>query len=164
MQQLDHRVIMGRRRFSCLSPTLVRMEFAPDGVFAERRSLVAYAPQQPLPFQHIDDGEALLLQTGALSIISREPEKAFFPANLEVRWQHDGLLQYWRPGDRDYRDLGGTVRSLDRFGNLTAIQGTHTADMESPDTKALTWLAWRAVRGRSALLRAKPRAAPRAER
>ena len=59
-----------------------------------------------------------------------------------MRWVHDGLLQYWRPGDRDYRNLGGTVRSLDRFGNLMTIQGVHPADMESPDNKAQTWLAW----------------------
>ncbi len=66
----------------------------------------------------------------------------FFPANIEVRWLHDGLLQYWRPGDRDYRNLGGTVRSLDRFGSILTIKGVHPADMESPDAKALTWLAW----------------------
>jgi len=136
-------VISGCRRFTCLSPTLVRMEYAPDGVFEERRSLVAYAPQQPRPFQHIREHEGTLtLETEALTLISQEQDTAFFPANIEVRWIHDGLLQFWRPGDRDYGNLGGTVRSLDRYGNLLTIEGVHPADMESPDAYALSWLAW----------------------
>lgn len=136
-------IIIGNRRFTCLSPTLVRMEFAPDGVFEKRRSLVAHAKREPIAFIKIQKGKNdILLETGKMTVITRENDKAFFPANLETRWIHDGLLQYWRPGDRDYRNLGGTVRSLDGFGNLTKIQGVHTADMESPNTKGNEWLTW----------------------
>lgn len=137
------RVIRGHRRFTCLSPTLVRMEFAPDGVFEARPSLVAHAPQQPRKFAGVhSEGNDTLLDTGAMTIVTRQDDDAFFPANLEVRWLHDGLLQYWRPGDRDYRNLGGTVRSLDCYANVLGIQGVHAADMETPDSKANEWLVW----------------------
>jgi hypothetical protein len=136
-------VVDGKRRFTCLSPTLVRMEFAPDGVFIDRPSLVAAGDRRPLAFQSISRHTGdLTLETGCLTLISRHAEKAFFPSNLEVRWQDKGLLQYWRPGDKDHRNLGGTVRSLDRCDRSTQLSGVHTADMESPDTKATTWLAW----------------------
>lgn len=120
------------------------MEFAPDGIFEDRRSLVAHAPRQAHSFKSVqeENGGRVELDTGALTIITGENDKAFFPANLEVHWQHEGLLQYWRPGDRDYFNLGGTVRSLDRIGNVTTIEGVHPADDESPDKKATSWLAW----------------------
>ncbi len=119
------------------------MEFSPDGVFDDRRSLVAYARQEPAAFKsRAEESGRILLDTGVMTVVTCENDKAFFPANLEVRWLHDGLLQYWRPGDRDYRNLGGTVRSLDRYGNTLAIEGVHPADMDSPDAKSLEWLAW----------------------
>lgn len=119
------------------------MEFAPDGRFEDRRSLVAHEQQRPQPFAKVSRkaGE-VRLETGALTVISRENDRAFFRGNLEVRWVSDGLLQYWRPGDRDHRNLGGTVRSLDRFGDQLAIAGVHVADTEPPDAKASEWLAW----------------------
>lgn len=139
----DARVVCGKRRFTCLSPTLVRMEFAPDGVFEERRSLVAAVPQTALAFRSAgEEGGQLLLDAGALTIVSRGAEEAFFPENLEVRWLQGGLLQYWRPGDHDYHNLGGTVRSLDRYDGTLPLTGVHAAGMESPDATALTWLSW----------------------
>ena len=77
-----------------------------------------------------------------MRILSRQNDKPFFPANLETRWIQNGLLQYWRPGDRDHANLGGTVRSLDRFTNLNTIEGVHVADGDSPDAKATSWIAW----------------------
>lgn len=137
------RITLGRRRFTCLSPTLVRLEFAPDGVFGDRRSLVAAAPQKPLPFRAVREEDGwTVLETGALTVRTRQNDDAFARTNVEVRWSDGRLLQYWRPGDRDHRNLGGTVRSLDRYGRTSRMDGVHPADMESPDTKALTWLAW----------------------
>ena len=52
----------------------------------------------------------------------------------------DGFLQYWQPGDSDHRNLGGTIRSLDRSNRHHRLSGVHAADMTSPDDKANTWL------------------------
>ncbi len=139
----DQRYVCGNRRFTCLSPHLVRLEFAPDGVFEDRRSLVAYAPKKPKHFHAVkDDGDWTVLKTGFLEIRSRRNDSAFSEHSLEIRWLPGRLLQYWRPGDRDHRNLGGTARSLDRYGASAVIDGVHTADMSPPDAKGLEWLAW----------------------
>ncbi len=136
-------VTVGHRRFTCLSPTLVRMEYAPDGVFQERRSLIAHEPKQPIPFSgQREDGDWIVLETGTLTVRTRDNDHPMHAQNLEVRWVEGGLVQYWRPGDRDYRNLGGTVRSLDRYGRQSAFHGAHVADLDPPDAKGLTWLAW----------------------
>jgi alpha-glucosidase (family GH31 glycosyl hydrolase) len=144
MSEAKNRVIAGKRRFTCLAAGLVRMEYAPDGIFDDRRSLVAYEKQAPVAFTSIrKEGDELILDTGRCTLISRQHDKEFFRANLEVRWEQHDLLQYWRPGDRDHLNLGGTVRSLDMFNRTGQIQGVHIADMESPDAKAHEWLVWR---------------------
>lgn len=140
---MDNSVIVGSRRFTCLSSGLIRMEFAPNGIFETRRSLVAYEPQKPCAFQSIrHEGDDLILDTGRCTLVSRQSDRAFFRSNLEVRWKQNDLMQYWRPDDRDHLNLGGTVRSLDMFNRNGHIEGVHIADMESPDAKANLWLSW----------------------
>ncbi len=75
----DSRIVIGKRRFTCLTPTLVRMEFSPDGIFEERRSLVAYAEQTPIAFasQTREKGQTLL-ETGKMTIMTSENDRAFF--------------------------------------------------------------------------------------
>jgi alpha-glucosidase (family GH31 glycosyl hydrolase) len=140
---MSNRIVIGNRRFTCLATGLVRMEFSPNGVFEDRRSMVAYAAQRPVPFKAVKrrDG-SVEISTGRLTIVSRENDKAFFPDNLEVRWKHTGLLHFWRPGDRDHQNLGGTVRALDMFNRHAELSGVHPADMESPDAKSMAWMAW----------------------
>jgi alpha-glucosidase (family GH31 glycosyl hydrolase) len=140
---MNNSVVEGNRRFSCLAPGLIRMEFAPDGVFEDRRSIVAYEKQMPEAFKSIrKNGDELVLETGKCTLVSRQHDKAFFRSNLELRWEQHDLLQYWRPGDRDHLNLGGTIRSLDMFNRTGQIKGVHIADMESPDAKANMWLSW----------------------
>ena len=136
-------VILGKRRFTCLSATLIRMEYAPDGKFEDRRSLVAYEQKRPVDFAGQEtDGDWTVLKTEALTLRVRDHDQPFRPLNTEVNWVQNGLLQSWRPGDRDYRNLGGTLRSLDRYGRQTTMQGAHVADLDPPDAKGMRWLAW----------------------
>ena len=123
---------IGNRRFTCLSTTLVRIEYAPDGVFEDRRSIVAYAAQKPIAFKALSrDGAWDVLDTGFLQIRSTDNAKPANRLNLEIRWSDGKLLQFWRPGDRDYQHLGGTVRSLDRYGGEACVlDGVHPATME----------------------------------
>jgi alpha-glucosidase (family GH31 glycosyl hydrolase) len=128
-------VIFGKRRFTCLSPRLVRMEFSPTGVFEDRRSLVAYAPRWSLPFDAVEQtGDRLVLKTGALTVISTQNDSDFFPANLKVEWKQGRCTQTWQFGDRDFRNLGGTVRSLDGYDRDSLLKGVHPASNDSPDS------------------------------
>lgn len=140
---MDYSVVIGKRRFTCLSPTLFRMEFAPDGIFEERRSFVAYGVPESRVFDCISEEKGVMtLNAGGVKIISKEHEKEFFPLNLEVQWRQNKILQYWRPGDCDHRNLGGTVRSLDRYNRYAELKDVHCADMSPPDAKVMSWLSW----------------------
>jgi alpha-glucosidase (family GH31 glycosyl hydrolase) len=155
----DRRVILDRHRFTCLAPGLVRLEFAPDGVFEKRPSIVAAAFTRPRRFvKHTRDGDRTVLDTGRLAIRRRDGDRAFSRHTLELRWIANGLLQSWRPGDRDPRNLGGTVRSLDGFNADARIDGVHTADLQHPDAKGLQWLNWLKCEEDPAYFAASPRA------
>ncbi len=135
-------IVAGNRRFTCLASGLVRLEFSPTGRFEDRRSIVACAEKKPVPFRKIERrGGELHLHTDLLTVVSRDHAKDYFPANLEIRWTTDGLLQCWQPGDRDHQNLGGTIRSYDCLDKYARLEGVHPADMESPDAKALVWLS-----------------------
>ncbi|MEI7437541.1 MAG: hypothetical protein WCL16_12130 [bacterium] len=121
------------RRFTCISPTLVRVEYAPDGVFEERRSIVAFKAVSR-------DGAWDVLEAGFMQIRTTDNGKACHRLNLEIRWSEGRLMQFWRPGDRDYQNLGGTVRSLDRYGGAAcALDGVHPATMEPPEPSGTHW-------------------------
>ena len=133
------RIVLGNRRFTLLSPTLVRIEYAPGGAFEERRSMLAWAEQRPLPF----DGAWDVLETGAMQIRAAGNENPCNRLNLEIRWSDGRLVQFWRPGDRDHQNLGGTLRSLDRYGGEPCrLDGVHPATLESPDVSGTSWPAW----------------------
>lgn len=127
-------IVVGKRRFTCLSPRLVRMEFSPSEVFEDRRSLVAYHPRQPQPFDQVTyQDQQVSLSIGNLVIYSRQNELDFFPSNLRVDWKSANCTHSWYFGDRDYRNLGGTVRSLDYYGRDCLLNGVHPASLDSPD-------------------------------
>lgn len=127
-------VTAGRRRFTCLGPRLVRVEFSPSGVFEDRRTIVAYNPRRPVAFQSVEEhADGITLRTGGLSIVSTQNERDFFPANLRIDWTDRGRTQTWRWGDRDYRNLGGAVRSLDYYDRDCLLNGVHPAGTWSPD-------------------------------
>lgn len=137
-------MVIGNRRFTRLSPTLVRIEFAPDGQFEDRRSMVAYAEQVPQPFESVtSEGDWTVLDTGKTQIWTRQDDRSPDRTTLEVRWTDGQLVQIWRPHDRDYQNLGGILRSLDRYGGEACeLDGVHPATMESPDIHATNWPAW----------------------
>lgn len=90
------------------------MEFASDGRFEDRRSVVASGDWQDQGFQEVrKEGEWTILRTGGLEIRTRQDDLPFDRTNLEIRWLARGFVQFWRPGDRDYQNLGGPLRSLE---------------------------------------------------
>ena len=141
---MSNDIVLKNRRFRCLSPSLVRLEFALEADFEDRRSIVAYEEQDPVAFSDESrDGEWDVLDTGAVQIRTRQNHRPFDRTNLEIRWTDGRLMQCWRPGDRDHQNLGGTLRSLDRYGGASAeLDGVHEAGMEAPDPRATTWPAW----------------------
>jgi alpha-glucosidase (family GH31 glycosyl hydrolase) len=127
-------IITGKRRFTCLTPRLVRIEFSPTGVFEDRRSMVAFTRPDPMPFERVEEqDDRLTLQIGGLNIISTENDRDLFPFNMRIDFKMGDHTQTWRFGDRDYRNLGGAVRSLDYYGRDSLLNGVHPASTSSPD-------------------------------
>ena len=127
-------IISGKRRFSCLTPHLIRLEFSPTGIFEERRSLVAFTRPEPIPFESVEEQSGkLTLRVGGVTVISQQNETDFFPSNLRADFKMGDRTQSWRFGDRDYRNLGGAVRSLDFYGRDSLLDGVHLASNSSPD-------------------------------
>ncbi|MFW6336748.1 MAG: hypothetical protein ACOC3G_06440, partial [Phycisphaeraceae bacterium] len=145
---MSHLVVLGKQRFTCLSPSLVRFEYSPTGEFEDRPSIVASEPRQPQPFveqaqQEFEGKTYTVLKTGEIELWTRDHERPFHRLNLEIRWISDGMVQFYRPGDRDYQNLGGPLRSLDRYGGPNSrLPGPHPATSESPDPSGTNWAAW----------------------
>ena len=127
-------IISGKRRFTCLTPHLVRLEFSPTGTFEDRRSLVAFTRPEPIPFESLEEQDGgITLHIGGLTVISQQNESDFFPSNLRIDFKMGDRTQTWRFGDRDYRNLGGAVRSLDYYGRDSLLDGVHPASTTSPN-------------------------------
>jgi len=122
-------VVSGNARFTVLTPRLIRMEWAEDGRFEDRASLVFIHRRLPVPGYEVDrDDGWLRIRTDALTLRYREGGGVFGPTNLEVASRADShaatgpasssSLRHavpftWRPGTPDTANLRGTTRTLD---------------------------------------------------
>lgn len=113
-------------RFSVLTPYMIRMEYAADGVFEDRATQAVINRNFSVPdFRVKDDGILLEVLTESLHLIYQK-EKPFSPESLSVQLiGKNGKYAHihrnlWRFGEEIY-DLGGTVRSLDSDSRCTCI-------------------------------------------
>jgi alpha-glucosidase (family GH31 glycosyl hydrolase) len=110
-------VILGKARFTVLTPQLIRMEWAADGEFEDRASLVFLNRRMPVPtFSHkvSDSGRKLTIQTDALTLSYTPTDNGHFSSdNLNISLSVEGKPVVWRPGTIDPQNLKGTTRTLD---------------------------------------------------
>jgi hypothetical protein len=114
-------VVAGNARFQVLSPTLIRMELAPDGQFVDSPSAIVVKRDWPLPeFEASEQDGWLTIRAGGFELRYRLGSDEFTPDTLSVTWGDKGL---WVPGQKDPLNLGGTLRSLDGVsaGNLPEL-------------------------------------------
>jgi alpha-glucosidase len=110
-------VVMGKARFTVLTPELIRMEWAADGKFEDHASFVFLNRKMPVPKftrSETEHGHKLTLKTSALSL-SYAPGKdgRFTPEDLTIELTVDGKPVTWHPGQSDDQNLQGTTRTLD---------------------------------------------------
>jgi alpha-glucosidase len=110
-------VVVGKARFTVLTPQLIRMEWAADGKFEDHASLVFINRYMPVPKfskKLSDDGETLALKTSDLTLsYSAKADGGFTPENLSIALTVDGKSVVWHPGLKDPENLQGTTRTLD---------------------------------------------------
>lgn len=118
---LRENTIQGEKyRFTVLLPGLIRMEYAPEGIFEDRASQTAfYRDFSKCAYTCQKENGLLTLQTANLLLTYRE-NMPFSQENLQIR-----LLvtpgSNWNYGD-DFEDLGGTVKTLDNVDGAIPLE------------------------------------------
>lgn len=104
----------GQVRFTVLTPTLLRLEYAADGQFEDRPSLFAVQRRLPVPeYQHRRRDGWLEIATQRLSLRYKLDTGPFTAGNLSIAVSGPDDDISWQPGLPNEGNLGGTVRTLD---------------------------------------------------
>jgi alpha-glucosidase len=104
----------GDARFTVLTDRMIRMEWASDGRFEDRGTIVVVNRRLGVPaFRTSHDAGWTVISTGALTLRYREGSGRFTADNLEVRIATGGVDATWRPGMPATGNLGATIRTLD---------------------------------------------------
>jgi alpha-glucosidase (family GH31 glycosyl hydrolase) len=112
-------VILGRARFTVLTPQLIRMEWAADGKFEDHASFVFLNRRLPVPkfestILQVNDAKALTIKTDALTLTYTPKGDGRFSSNdLAISLTVNGKPVAWKPGAIDAQNLKGTTRTLD---------------------------------------------------
>lgn len=104
-------------RFTVITPTLIRLEYAADGVFEDRPTqTVATRPAATAPFTHRVDGDALVIDTRTLQLRYTLNSGPFSADNLVIQLKRGEETVRARP-DWSFApqpgNLGGWRRGLD---------------------------------------------------
>ena len=110
-------ITAGGARFEFLTPSLVRMEYSPQGRFVDApTAVVEKRDWSAVAVTEVRSGGWLILTTQAMSLRYRLNSGAFGPANLSVSWSDAaGGRHAWLPGQADPGNLGGLTYSLDNI-------------------------------------------------
>ncbi len=110
-------IAAGNARFEFLTPSLVRLEFAPAGAFVDApTAVVERRDWPPVTVQSREQDGWLTATSTALTVRYRLGSGAFTAGNLAVAWNdRAGITHVWHPGDVDPRNLGGLTYSLDNI-------------------------------------------------
>ena len=110
-------ITAGDARFEFLTPSLVRMEYSPQGRFVDAPTAVVQKRDWPaVDVTSVRSGGWLILTTRAMTLRYRLDSGAFSPANLSVTWRdRTGGRHAWLPGQVDAGNLGGLTYSLDNI-------------------------------------------------
>ncbi len=115
-------VVSGNVRFTVLTSELIRMEWAEDGKFEDRPSLVFINRRLPIPnFKAGTDGGWLVINTGQLFLKYKKDTGKFTKDNLEVQFKVNAAAVTWQPGMENKGNLLGTTRTLDGAKGLIPL-------------------------------------------
>jgi hypothetical protein len=105
---------VGNARFTWLGASVLRLEWAEDGVFEDRASLVAVNRWiEPPAWRSWAEGDWTVMSSQDVELRYRGGTGPFAEDNLLVRVRRDGREVRWCPGAASRGNLGGTVRTLD---------------------------------------------------
>jgi len=109
-------------RFTILTPQLVRMEYAPDGIFENRPTQVVLNRNFAMPeFTVYETDSQLEIDTEYLSIYYDKKEFSAGGLSVKVRSKSHGIYSTWHFSDPILEGLWGTARTLDQADGATPL-------------------------------------------
>ena len=101
-------------RFTVITPTLIRMEYSPDGHFIDAPSFFAIDRTARDTGATISrNGATLLIDTGSIRLNYKEDGKEFSADNLNAEIKKGAKTVAWNPKTPSLGNLGGTIPTLD---------------------------------------------------
>jgi len=111
-------VKQGNARFEFLTPSLVRLEYAPSGRFINApTAVITKRDWAPVEVQTSRKNGWLTAKTSQLTLRYRLHSGRFNGKNLKVSWQDSSGNGQWRPGRNDSLNLGGLIRSYNQISS-----------------------------------------------
>jgi alpha-glucosidase (family GH31 glycosyl hydrolase) len=125
-------IVAGHARFQFLTPSLVRMEYAPSGRFVDAPTAVVLKRDWPtVDVRSSTEHGWLVVHTSSITLRYRLNSGPFSADNLQVAWNRSGSTPHtWHPGQVDTQNLGGLTYSLDHVSEANLPKDKQ--DLESP--------------------------------
>ena len=133
-------VVRGNARFTVLTPRLIRMEWAEDGVFEDNATLGIVNRELPVPdFKVSRNSKAVTIKTAFVTLTYKGGAR-FDDKNLSISFTMAGpadkkgrpttVRKNWHPGMDDSGNLMGTARTLDQYDGIRTHRphGGYTKD------------------------------------
>ncbi len=112
--QPDAKVVVGNARFTVIAPECIRIEYAKDGKFVDDRSMFAVERDAAWnDFKLTRDVNDTVIDTGKIRLRYHSDDKPFNEENLHAQIARGKDWVDWRPGEKNRKNLGGTIRTLD---------------------------------------------------
>lgn len=110
---LQAQYVDGSARFTVITPSCVRLEYAPSGQFVNAPSLFAAVRPQGCLAAKTAPSPILTIDTGEIKLTYTPNGQPFSPANLYADIKRGAQAVRWTPGAPNPGNLGGTIRTLD---------------------------------------------------
>jgi len=117
-------VVKGKQyRFTILTPRLVRMEYASDGVFEDRPTQIVLNRNFKTPHFTVWETEnEIVIDTEWLSILYDKKEFWMGGLSVKVRSESSGIYSTWRFSEPVQEGLWGTARTLDQADGAIPLE------------------------------------------
>ena len=104
-------------RITVIDNGTIRLEYAPDGEFVDKRSFVAVERNyDKTQYQIKENSKTVTLTTQLLKLVYRKGEGPFTAQNLSITsTKAIGKPFVWKPGTKQQGNLKGTYRTLDGY-------------------------------------------------
>ncbi|WP_278551158.1 glycoside hydrolase family 31 protein [Elizabethkingia bruuniana] len=146
-------IILGKVRFTIITPELIRMEYATDGKFLDDPTLFAVNRNSRTDsFKVTHTGNDYVIKTKRMEVHYKADDLPFSQKNIRIIVNNQPKNYEWRIYSQDDKNLGGTLSTLDEISGsvktddgLLSRNGWHLIDDSGKEVLKNEWIAQRPV-------------------